>query len=170
MEIYQTKNYASESPTSAEQLHHSAAGVPDHQMNANRSASPQGPQSWTSPQHSNTQHQTHQQQRAPDPARVHQSDHNLGEFQFNQYIFKILPVFSKFSMYLVVLIILNLCSVYIYTIHILNRYVCLSEIVGNDNVFVIFKKLVQYLSKFQTSKYMRWFLRKKGAIGDPTYL
>ncbi|XP_059219695.1 FERM, ARHGEF and pleckstrin domain-containing protein 1 isoform X2 [Stomoxys calcitrans] len=77
VEIYQTKNYASESPTSAEQLHHSAAGAPDHQMNANRSASPQGPQSWTSPQHSNTQHLTHQQQRVQDPARVHQSDHNL---------------------------------------------------------------------------------------------
>ncbi|XP_005178686.1 FERM, ARHGEF and pleckstrin domain-containing protein 1 isoform X5 [Musca domestica] len=80
VEIYQTKNYASESPTSAEQLHHSATGVPaDHQMNVNRSASPPGPQSWTSPQHSNntTQHLTHQPQRGHDQARVHQSDHNL---------------------------------------------------------------------------------------------
>ncbi|XP_065364796.1 FERM, ARHGEF and pleckstrin domain-containing protein 2 isoform X1 [Calliphora vicina] len=83
VEIYQTKNYASASPDSAEQSHHSAAGVADHQMNANRSVSPQGPQSWTSPQHSNNTNNTHhltpqqQQQRAQDPGRAHQNDHNI---------------------------------------------------------------------------------------------
>jgi len=44
------------------------------QMNSNRSLSPQGPQSWTSPSHSSSL------QRAPDQARVHPGDHNLGEF------------------------------------------------------------------------------------------
>lgn len=82
MEIYQTKNYAAELPTSpeeaacsAERQHHSAAAM--DQMNSNRSLSPQGPQSWTSPSHSS------QQQRAPDQARAHQGDHNLGELLFN---------------------------------------------------------------------------------------
>ncbi|XP_017847403.1 FERM, ARHGEF and pleckstrin domain-containing protein 2 isoform X1 [Drosophila busckii] len=76
VEIYQTKNYATESPTSAEEAacsverqHHSAAAM--DQMNLNRSLSPQGPQSWTSPSHSS------QQQRAHDPARAHPGDHSL---------------------------------------------------------------------------------------------
>ncbi|XP_030078798.1 FERM, ARHGEF and pleckstrin domain-containing protein 1 isoform X2 [Drosophila hydei] len=77
VEIYQTKNYAAESPTSAEEAacsverqHHSAAGM--DQMNSNRSLSPQGPQSWTSPSHSSSQ-----AQRGPDLGRAHQGDHNL---------------------------------------------------------------------------------------------
>lgn len=99
MEIYQTKNYASASPDSAEQSHHSAAGVADHQMNANRSVSPQGPQSWTSPQHSNNTNTHHltpqqQQQRAQDPSRAHQNDHSIGKFYFYGFTF----VCSKLSL------------------------------------------------------------------------
>ncbi|XP_053961761.1 FERM, ARHGEF and pleckstrin domain-containing protein 1 isoform X1 [Anastrepha ludens] len=73
VEIYQTKNYAPESPTlAAEQQHHSAAAM--DQMNSNRSVSPQGPGSWTSPNHSSQQHSS---MRAQDQARAHQGDHNL---------------------------------------------------------------------------------------------
>jgi len=82
VEIYQTKNYAADSPTSpeeaecsaaaAERQHHSAVAM--DQMNSNRSLSPQGPQSWTSPSHSSLL-----QQRGPDQARVHPGDHNLGK-------------------------------------------------------------------------------------------
>ncbi|XP_033167435.1 FERM, ARHGEF and pleckstrin domain-containing protein 2 isoform X1 [Drosophila mauritiana] len=79
VEIYQTKNYAADSPTSQEEAECSAAGaerqhhsaVAMDQLNSNRSLSPQGPQSWTSPSHS-----SHHQQRGPDPARVHPGDHN----------------------------------------------------------------------------------------------
>ncbi|XP_030562571.1 FERM, ARHGEF and pleckstrin domain-containing protein 1 isoform X1 [Drosophila novamexicana] len=77
VEIYQTKNYAAESPTSAEEAacsgehqHHSAAAM--DQMNSSRSLSPQAPQSWTSPSHSSSQ-----PLRAPDLGRAHQGDHNL---------------------------------------------------------------------------------------------
>lgn len=61
-------------------------------MNVNRSVSPQGPQSWTSPQHSNNTNTHHltpqqQQQRAQDPGRVHQNDHNIGEFFITRSIF-----------------------------------------------------------------------------------
>uniref|UniRef100_A0A1A9ZZX3 Uncharacterized protein n=1 Tax=Glossina pallidipes TaxID=7398 RepID=A0A1A9ZZX3_GLOPL len=80
VEIYPTKSYAPESPTSAAvQQHHSAAST--EQMSSKRSASPQGRQSWTSPQHSNSNHSNHhptlQQQRGQDQGRVHQGDHNL---------------------------------------------------------------------------------------------
>lgn len=85
VEIYQTKNYAAELPTSPEEAacsgerqHHSAAAM--DQMNSNRSLSPQGPQSWTSPSHSS------QQQRAPDQARAHPGDPNLGELLQHLYI------------------------------------------------------------------------------------
>lgn len=85
VETYQTKNYAAELPTSpeeaacsAERQLHSAAAM--DQMNSNRSLSPQGPQSWTSPSHSS------QQQRAPDQARAHQGDHNLGKLLIRLYI------------------------------------------------------------------------------------
>jgi len=94
VEIYQTKNYAAESPTSpeeaacsAERQHHSAVGM--DQMNSNRSLSPQGPQSWTSPSHSSSL------QRAPDQARVHPGDHNLGEsykLQLALYLFIIISI------------------------------------------------------------------------------
>ncbi|EDW34361.1 GL21623 [Drosophila persimilis] len=88
VEIYQTKNYAAESPTSQEeaaacsaadrQLH---SAVAMDQMNSNRSLSPQGPQSWTSPSHSSSHHQPQPQpppRNAPDQARAHPGDHNLG--------------------------------------------------------------------------------------------
>ncbi|XP_017465900.1 PREDICTED: FERM, RhoGEF and pleckstrin domain-containing protein 1 isoform X4 [Rhagoletis zephyria] len=73
VEIYQTKNYAPESPTLvAEQQHLSAAAM--DQMNSNRSVSPQGPGSWTSPNHSSQQHSS---MRGQDHARAHQGDHSL---------------------------------------------------------------------------------------------
>ncbi|XP_037950420.1 FERM, ARHGEF and pleckstrin domain-containing protein 1 isoform X2 [Teleopsis dalmanni] len=67
VEIYQTKNYAAESPTSEGEHPHRSAACMD-QMNSNRSVSPQGPQSWTSPSH---------HLRVQDQGHVYQNDHNL---------------------------------------------------------------------------------------------
>ncbi|XP_004529222.1 FERM, ARHGEF and pleckstrin domain-containing protein 2 isoform X2 [Ceratitis capitata] len=73
VEIYQTKNYAPESPTLAEDQERPSAVAMD-QMNSNRSVSPQGPGSWSSPNHSSQQHNS---MRAQDQARAHPGDHSL---------------------------------------------------------------------------------------------